>query len=366
MSIETDRAATVPPGAPRRAAVIGTGLIGGSVGMALRKQGWHVSVIDIDSSVAQQAVDLGAADRVGPDPDAEITFVAAAVGSIPALALHALENTVGIVTDVGSTKAEICRLVQHPRFVGGHPMAGSEQDGIVGADPDLFGGAMWVLTPTSATEEAAFATVASVVRQFGCEVIALAPEVHDNLVAQVSHVPHLTAASLMCLAADTSVEHRALLRLAAGGFRDMTRISSGRASIWPDICIANREAIVAGLGRLIEGLEGVRGLVVNQDRAGLLDLLNKARTARMNLPTGYGVVERVAEISVPIPDRPGEIAAIATLAAELDVNILDLEISHSSEGSRGVIQLMVDAALGQRLVGGLMARGYHPTLHQLD
>ena len=346
--------------------VVGVGLIGGSVGMALRKQGWHVSVVDIDGTVAQQAVDLGAADRVGPDPDAEITFLAASVGSIPALAAQALETTSGIVTDVGSTKAEICRLVQDPRFVGGHPMAGSEQDGIIGADPELFGGAMWVLTPTSATDEATFATVASVVRTFGCEVIALAPDVHDNLVAQVSHVPHLTAASLMCMAADTSVEHRALLRLAAGGFRDMTRISSGRASIWPDICIANREAIVAGLGRLIEGLEDVRDLVTRQDRAGLLDLLNKARTARMNLPTGYGVVERVAEISVPIPDRPGEIAAIATLAAELDVNILDLEISHSSEGSRGVIQLMVDAALGERLVGGLMARGYHPTLHQLD
>ncbi len=350
----------------RRAAVIGTGLIGGSVGMALRKHGWHVSVMDLDPAVAQQAVDLGAADRVGPDPDAEITFLAAPVGSIPELARHALETTQGIVTDVGSTKAEICRQIRHPRFVGGHPMAGSEQDGIIGSDPDLFGGAMWVLTPVAETDESTFATVASIVRHFGCEVIALAPEVHDNLVAQVSHVPHLTAASLMCLAADTSVEHRALLRLAAGGFRDMTRISSGRASIWPDICIANRAAIVDGLERLIAGLEDVRDKVANQDRAGLLDLLNKARTARINLPTGYGVVERVAEVAVPIPDRPGEIAAIATLATELDVNILDLEIGHSSEGPRGVMLLMVDAALGERLVGGLMARGYHPTLRQLD
>lgn len=351
---------------PRRAALIGSGLVGGSIGMALRKNGWHVSVVDADPGVAQQAIDRGAADRLGPDADAEITFIAAPVGAIPALALEALESTSGIVTDVGSTKAEICRLVQHPRFIGGHPMAGSEQDGIVGSDPELFSGAMWVLTPTAQTDEAAFATAASVVRQFGCEVIALAPDVHDNLVAQVSHVPHLTAASLMCLAVDTSVEHRALLRLAAGGFRDMTRISSGRASIWPDICIANREAIVAGLDRLIAGLDDIRDKVSRRDRAGLLDLLNKARTARINLPTGYGVVERVAEVAVPIPDRPGEIAAIATLAAELDVNILDLEISHSSEGARGVMQLMVDAALGERLVGGLMARGYHPTLRELD
>jgi prephenate dehydrogenase len=288
------------------------------------------------------------------------------VGAIPSLALEALTATRGIVTDVGSTKAEICRQVRHPRFIGGHPMAGSEQDGIIGADPDLFGGAMWVLTPTDGTDEETFAAAASIVRAFGCEVIALAPDVHDTLVAQVSHVPHLTAASLMCLAADTSVEHRALLRLAAGGFRDMTRISSGRPSIWPDICIANREAITDGLGRLIEALEDVRDKVVRQDRSGLLDLLNKARHARINLPTGYGVVEKVVEVAVPIPDRPGEIAAIATLATELDVNILDLEISHSSEGPRGVMQLMVDAALGERLVGGLMARGYRPILRHLD
>ena len=325
-----------------------------------------MSVVDDDPDVTKRALDLGVADAVGHDPSADLSIIAAPVGAIRELALDALESTHGLVTDVGSTKAQVCAGVDHPRFVGGHPMAGSEQDGIIGADENLFSGAMWVLTPTDNTAEATFAAVAGVIRSLGSEVIALAPEVHDQLVAQVSHVPHLTAAALMCLADDTSVEHRALLRLAAGGFRDMTRISSGRPSIWPDICVANREAIVGGIDGLIQTLSGIRQQVLDEDRAGLLDMLTRARQARINLPTGYRVAERVAEVAVPIPDRPGEIAAIATLASELDVNILDLDISHSGEGRRGVMLLMVDADLAERLVGGLMARSYHPTTRSLD
>jgi prephenate dehydrogenase len=349
----------------RRANVIGSGLIGGSVGLALRGHGWHVSVTDADPSIEQQALNLGVADAIGLDPDAELTVVAAPVGAIPDLVAEALAATSGIVTDVGSTKAEICSQVLDPRFVGGHPMAGSDQDGVDGATADLFSGAMWVLTPNDATSEVAFATVRSAIRSFGAESIALPPSVHDELVAQVSHVPHLTSAALMNLAAGSSVEHRPLLRLAAGGFRDMTRISAGRPAIWPDICIANREAIVVGLDQLIDALANTRSLVADGDRAGLYALLDSARTARINLPVGYGQVEAVSELAVPIPDRPGEIAAIATLAAELDVNILDLDITHSGEGKEGIMMLMVDATKAERLVGGLMARGYRPTLREL-
>lgn len=351
---------------PRRATIIGTGLIGGSVGMALRAEGWHVAAEDVDRAVAMRAVELGAADTVGVDPASDLVVLAGPVGVIPALAKRALAETCAVVTDVGSTKAQICEAIDDPRFIGGHPMAGSEQDGIEGARGDLFRGAMWVLTPTDFTEETSLAMVAGIVSKLGAEVIALAPTVHDRIVAQVSHVPHLTAAALMTLADESSVEHRALLRLAAGGFRDMTRISAGRPSIWPDICVANRDAIVDGLDGLITKLTDLRGKVIEGDRAGLLDLLTTARHARINLPTGFRVTDNVAEVAVPIPDRPGEIAAIATLASELDVNILDLDITHSGEGQRGVMLLMVDRALGERLVGGLMVRGYRPTLRDLD
>ncbi len=349
-----------------QANVMGTGLIGASIGYGLKAAGWQVAGVDLDAATQSEALERGAIDTVGLDPDADLTVVAAPVGVIPDLATRALEETSGVVTDVGSTKAEICQVVDDPRFIGGHPMAGSEQDGIVGARPDLFRDTMWVLTPGETTSERAFATMRAVVRSFGAETIALPADVHDTLVAQVSHVPHLTSAALMNLADDGSVEHRALLRLAAGGFRDMTRISAGRPSIWPDICVANADAIVSALDRLISSLERTRSIVVAGDRAALLAVLDNARTARLNLPVGYGHVEKVAELAVPIPDRPGEIAAIATLAAELDVNILDLSISHSGEGREGVMTLIVDAALSERLIGGLMARKYRPTLRDLE
>ncbi len=350
----------------RRAQIVGTGLIGGSVGLALRGQGWYVTGFDSQSGVTATAVELGAIDAEGLDPAVELTVIATPVGSIPELVRQALASSSGVVTDVGSTKREICSLIDDARFVGGHPMAGSEQDGVAGAKAQLFEGAMWVLTPTPSTDEQAFATVRAAVRSMGAETIALEPEVHDQMVAQVSHVPHLTAATLMCLADDSSVEHRALLRLAAGGFRDMTRISAGRASIWPDICVANREAIVGSLDRLIEALTDVRSQVEANDSAKLLELLERAREARINLPTGFGVAEKMVELTIPIPDRPGEIAAIANLAAELDVNIFDLGLSHSGEGRKGMMTVIVDAALAERLLGGLIARGYRPRSRDLD
>lgn len=355
-----------PFGSVGRANIVGCGLIGGSVGLALRDAGWHVSASDNDPGSEQQAVAIGAADTLGFAADADITIIAAPVGVIPQLVADVLTKTTGIVTDVGSTKAAICDEIDDPRFLGGHPMAGSDQDGISGAKADLFVGAMWVLTPGEETSQEAFAMVRRLIKTVGAESIALPPKVHDELVAQVSHVPHLTSAALMNLADSTSVEHRALLRLAAGGFRDMTRISGGRPTIWPDICVANRDAIVVGLDRLIGALTTTRTLVAESDKMGLYQLLDQARTARLNLPVGYGQVEKVSELAVPIPDRPGEIAAIATLAAELDVNILDLEITHSGEGREGVMTLIVDAAKAERLLGGLMARGYRPGLREHD
>ncbi len=351
---------------PGRAWVIGCGLIGGSVAAALTEGGWRVSVTDADRSIAEEALARSMAAEIGPDPEASIVFCAAPVGVIAEVAHHALEVCRGVVTDVGSTKRSIVEGVTHERFVGGHPMAGSEQDGIAGAHAGMFRGTTWVLTPRPDTDASIFATVRSVVRSFGAEVLTMPAHVHDHMVAQVSHVPHLTAAALMTLADDASIEHRALLRLAAGGFRDMTRISAGRPSIWPDILTANADAITTGLDELIDQLSAIRGAVAGGRSTDLLALLEKARAARINLPTGITMSDELVEFAIPIPDRPGEIAAIATLATELDVNIHDLELSHSGEGRRGVLILLTDAAAEDLLVGGLIAKGYRPTVRSLD
>ncbi len=164
---------------------------------------------------------------------ADIVIIATPVGTVAELVIEALDAGAAVVTDVGSVKAPILREVERrapdlaARFVGGHPMAGSEQDGLAGAEVDLFAGATWVLTPTDRTDPDAHTAVRSLVAELGAEIVEVTPEHHDALVAVVSHVPQLAATTLMDVAATTGEEHAILLRLAAGGFRDMTRIAAG-------------------------------------------------------------------------------------------------------------------------------------------
>jgi prephenate dehydrogenase len=237
--------------------------------------------------------------------------------------------------------------------------------GFAGADGSIFTGAVWVSTPTPSTTDAAFTAVRAVVTSLGADVVALPPDRHDALVAVVSHVPHLAAATLMRLADERADEHRALLRLAAGGFRDMTRIAAGHPGIWPDICAENAPAILETLDRLIVGLQDMRTVVADEDRAGLLAALEHAREARVNLPGRGELPAEMSEVRIPVPDRPGVIAEVATLAAELDVNLFDVEVAHSTEGDRGVLIVLVATALVERFSGGLLARGYRPSSRTL-
>jgi prephenate dehydrogenase len=350
----------------RRANVIGLGLIGGSIALGLRALGWHVTGDDTDRATAEQALAGGVVDGLGLEPAAEITFVAVPVLVAADQVKRALAETTGAVTDVGSVKAAICAAGADPRFVGGHPMAGSELDGLDGAQADLFEGAVWVLTPQANSDDAVFATVASAVAQLGAEVVALSPERHDQLVAVVSHVPHLTAATLMALASERAEEHAALLRLAAGGFRDMTRVASGRPAIWLDICAENRPAIVEVLDRLIDGLAEMRDIIGRDDREQLHARLSEARQARANLPTRVVHPEELAEVRIPIPDRAGAAAEVFTLAAELSVNIASFEVVHVAESTRGVAVVLVDRALVELFRGGLLARGFKPAVQPLS
>jgi prephenate dehydrogenase len=346
--------------------IVGTGLIGGSIGMRLRREGWYVTGRDRDPARAQRALELGALDAVGDDPDATITFVATPVRAVAEEARKALAAGPGLVTDVGGVKASIVDAVDDPRFVGGHPMAGSEQDGVDGATPDLFQGATWVLTPTDGTDAEAYAQVRQIVGTLGAETVALPPDRHDELVAVVSHVPHLTAATLMRLADARSVEHRALLRLAAGGFRDMTRVASGHPGIWPDICNDNRTAIVEVLDQLIEALRDMREVVAAGDRDALLAALEQARAARVNLPARFRTAADLSEVRVPVPDRPGAVADVAILAADLDVNIVDLEIAHSTEGPQGVLVMLIETGAAEEFRRALVGRGYRPAVQPVE
>ena len=353
----------------RRVALIGTGLIGGSVGLALGKAGIDVVGFDDDHEHAAGALTRGAVTRVAATlPEAvegaEVTVVAVPVGRLADVVIAALDGGAPIVTDVGSVKAPVVRAVEAARpsvahrYVGGHPMAGSEQEGLAGATGDLFVGATWVLTPTAHTDPQAFASVRALVTSLGAEALAVEPERHDALVAVVSHVPQLAASTLMDVATDHEEEHRTLLRLAAGGFRDMTRIAAGHPAIWPDILAANRDAVLDALDAYLAALAQARTLVAGDDRDGLLALLQRARAARRSLPVGAALATDLVELRVPVADRPGVLAEVTTLAGRLGVNVADVEIAHSLEGGAGVVVLVVAADGADALERGLHELGY--------
>jgi len=353
-----------------RAAVIGTGLIGGSTGFALAELGHDVVGFDRDRDRLARARELGAIGVVAEDladaaRGADVAFVALPVGAIADAVVGLLDAGVPVVTDVGSVKAPVVaevarRRPEHAaRFIGGHPMAGSEQEGIDGARADLFVGAAWVLTPTAATTEDAYTTLRGLLRDLRAEVVAVTPEDHDVLVSFVSHVPQLAASTLMDVATAHEAQHRALLRLAAGGFRDMTRIAASQPTIWLDILTSNRDAVLGALDAYLAGLRHARDIVAAGDREALRALLDRARAARRNLPVGISMATKLVELRIPVPDRPGVHAAVTTLAGRLGVNVADVEIAHSDEGGAGVLVLIVAADDAGGFQAGLHDLGYH-------
>lgn len=354
-------------------ALLGTGLIGGSIGLALRRiEGLgRIRAFDADPEVARRAVARGAADEVAVSPgsavaEADLVFVATPVGSIPGVVGAARERLRPgtIVTDVGSTKARVVREVESmvasrgASFIGGHPMAGTEEDGIEAARPGLFEGVWWILTPTEGVEPEAFRRLHAVLGAMGARVMAIDPERHDELVAIISHLPHLTATALMNLASRWGESHAGLLALAAGGFRDMTRVAASNPGIWLDICRENHRAIAGILEEFIADLQDVRSLVMRGDAEGLEGRFRSAREARRGL--GGRVADQTRhEIWIQVPDRPGVLAEITTQVGNLGVNIEDLEIVHDPSGGRGVLRLTIAGAEeSQRVATALGARDF--------
>ena len=339
-----------------RIAVIGTGLVGASLGLALRAATGVAEVVGWDVDQVQLAVagERGALTRAATSPqeaaaDADVVILAVPVSVVADVASRVgpVMRAGAVLTDAASVKGSIVDAMQEcaadgVHVIGGHPMAGSHEAGAAHASAELFVGATYLLTPTEDTDPAAYRRLHNLVASIGARPLAVAPAHHDALVAVISHLPQLAATTLMNLAADRArEEHAGLLLLAAGGFRDATRVAASDPALWVDICAQNRDAIVAVLDEYRERIGALRSVVAVGDEGSLRQVLADARAARRALPGKESVTGALVELHIPIPDRPGVLAEVTTTVGAAGVNIEDLGIDHAPEGGRGVLRLAI-------------------------
>ena len=366
------------PGQVRSAGIVGLGLIGGSVGLALKGRTDIERVVgfDVDARAAAGAIECGAIDEVAPSLEdaasgTDLVVVAIPVDLVPGV-LDRIAGYVGpsaVVTDVGSAKAEVVGAGERclgAAFVGGHPMAGSERHGIDAASADLFDDAWWIVTPTPGTDSGAYATVTAVVGALGARPVALDPAAHDALVARLSHLPQLTASALVDVAIAAG-DRDALLGLAGGGFRDVTRIAASNPDLWVAVIRSNRRAVLESLGGLDRRLEAVASMITAQRWDELRSWLDRSRKARLEVFAKPDFGGEPVGLTLMVPDRPGVLAEVTTAAGELGANIEDLRIVHSTEGGQGRLELVVSGPeRAESLVGALMGLGYRVERSEVD
>jgi len=238
-------------------------------------------------------------------------------------------------------------------------MAGSERSGAEAAKADLLEGAYYVLTPDADSDIYAYRMLHRFLTALGARVISVSPDVHDQLVAAVSHVPHMAAAALTNVVGERAQESREMLRLAAGGFKDMTRIAAGSPELWVGISLDNRVALVGGLGDLIKELDLVRDLVADSDADALRDWLASAASLRNSLPEQWvPSTAELTEISIPVRDRPGVISEVTTAVGRAGCNIEDIAIDHASEDTALLRLLLTDEGDLDDLQAALEGSGF--------
>jgi prephenate dehydrogenase len=329
--------------------IAGVGLIGGSIGLGIRQRFLAKQVIGLDQDpvALEAAVGMGVIDEAKLSPGewlekADLIILGAPVKSLVPLA-RSLESFLGrhtVITDVGSVKSEVVHALSHLRFVGGHPMAGSEKIGVQHASAALLENAVWVLTPNDHTDPAAVALVREFVSHLGARPIKTSPEQHDRLVAAISHVPYLAAVALTLLISEDHDKDLMML-LAAGGYRDLTRIASGNPIMSRDMVVGNKAAIretLAGLSRQLEHL--AKQL---DDPQALLESAETAKRTRDSFPiVKRSLLPAKYEVVIALPDQPGQLAIITAALGNADVNIKDIEVLGIREAG-GALRLAFDS-----------------------
>jgi prephenate dehydrogenase len=357
---------------PERIAVLGTGLIGTSVALAAARAGADVTGWDERAEIAELAASRGgfasAPTLSGAVSGADLVVVATPIASIAKVATQALAASPGaVVIDVGSVKSrvvhDITRLApaQHlERFVPSHPLGGGERAGPDHASASVVDGIVWVVAPGDLSSPAAVERVERFIERLGAHPARMSPERHDRLVAFVSHLPQVAASALMGLAATEEAGEPDLLLLAAGGFRDLTRLAASDPSLWSEILIANRTEICRAIDLYITRLVSLRDAIRGQDSSTVTGAFEEAKEARLRLAAKPQIRSGVAVLQVEIADRPGALARLSLALGGGEVNIEDLQIVHSPEGGRGTVHLTVAAETADAAATVLQDGGYDP------
>ncbi len=332
--------------------IIGLGLIGGSIGMALKRRGAVAEVVGLDknNNTLGKALELEAVDKVEANADkafkdAELIIFAVPIDAVKEILNKAVQHIPNgcLVTDAASVKSgaiEIFNkiLKEDVAYIGGHPMAGSENCGIEAADPFLFENAIYVVTPTGNESKKDMDTISCYIEMLGAKQYIIEHERHDFLVAMISHMPHLVAASLNLAVANIEDSNEAF-SLAAGGFRDTTRVASSHPQMWTGICSGNSKMLSKALDIFKSVISDFQGILENNEVEKLQKYFKNAKDIRDSIPNRPGLVPRIYELIVTIPDRPGEIGRIGTILGDKEVNISEIEILRVREGDGGTMRL---------------------------
>jgi prephenate dehydrogenase len=352
----------------QRLAIVGTGLIGASVGLAARAAGVEeVRGWDVDPDALRVAGEREAVEPAGSLEealtDAELAVVAAPVAQLPAEvgAVLAASGNGTTVTDVGSTKGPVTHAVTDSRFIGGHPVCGSHAHGAAHANGELFRGATWFLTPVAATDPERYRLLHGFVASLGAVPVAVDPQAHDRLVALTSHLPHALANLLLNQAGASRIDGHDPLAAAGGSLRDMTRVAGANPRIWVDIFLDNAEALGVALAEHRRRIEQVERALAEGDAGFVARWIAEASgNRRRMLAEAYEQPGALQRLRVHVPDRPGVLAGITQALGAERLNIEDFELQHMSRERGGTLTLLVGGEdEAARAAAVLEAQGYH-------
>jgi len=333
-----------------RIAVLGVGLIGGSVGLAARERldGAEVAGYDASPDVLEHAAGLGAVDRAAGSvaqalEGAEACFVCVPVGALPGVVGEALAaaDPDCVVSDVGSTKRAVAGATSDERFVGGHPVAGLERSGVEHARADLFDGAAWYLTPGERSSGLLYERLHRIVLSLGARPVAIDAETHDRLMATVSHLPHVLANVLVSQAASTLSQEGEALPRVGPSFRDATRVAGASSAIWTDIYMANAASIAEGIDEVADRLTEVAAMLRAGSGEAVEGWNEAAREDRRRLLEAELAGGPVHELRLTVPNRPGIVAQAALALGRGGVNILDMALAPAPDMRSGAITFWI-------------------------